>query len=699
MRTTSLLLVLVAVSAARADLPSPRFDRMTPLGAASGSTVEVEISGADLEEPSKLLFDHPGIKAELVKDRKFKVTIASDVPEGTYDARVVGKYGLSNPRLLAVSHGLAEVAEKKPNNEPALAQLIPMNAVVNGATDQGRESMFRFAARKGQRVVVECFGQRLDSQIDGNLVLADAEGRQLASNGDYAGRDPLVEFLAPHDGEYRIIFNDLSYRGGMPYRLVITDRPHVENVFPRVVQAGKPATIEVFGRNLGASARPSNWMVNDLPLDVATETVTAPADLLDRGRYRFVEHPTGHSVLPTAATATLNGFQYRGVPLLVTDLPVTREQEPNDDPQKPQKLTLPAAVSGRFDKERDADWYEIEPQESAAYSLEVYCERLGGRADPYLVVLDDKDNRVTELDDFGIRMNAFDGHIRDVSGSVNLNAKKKYRILVQDRYRRGGARYQYVLVVRKAAPDFFPAVIHHQNPGPGATTIRKGGASYLDLVIHTAGGNIGPVTITAGDLPKGLHFTPTTVNDARGVLVFWADADAPDFAGPITLTATAKRGDETLTREVRPYTRVWNSADPASTRPTRELVVAIAGTAPFSVTPSVEKVEVESGKKVDVTLRCERQWPDFKGAITVIPLSLPGQVKMGTVTIPEGKTEAVVSLDVASGMRPGEYTLAFTAQGQVAFMKEGKTSGRNNSLVPVPARPITLVVRAPAKGK
>ena len=31
----------------------------------------------------------------------------------------------------------------------------------------------------------------------------------------------------------------------------------------------------------------------------------------------------------------------------------------------------------------------------------------------------------------------------------SLVAKKKYRVLVQDRYRRGGARYQYVLAVRK----------------------------------------------------------------------------------------------------------------------------------------------------------------------------------------------------------------------------------------------------------
>ena len=41
------------------------------------------------------------------------------------------------------------------------------------------------------------------------LVLADAEGKLLASNGDYFGKDPLVEFVAPKDGEYLATLNDL----------------------------------------------------------------------------------------------------------------------------------------------------------------------------------------------------------------------------------------------------------------------------------------------------------------------------------------------------------------------------------------------------------------------------------------------------------------------------------------------------------
>lgn len=697
MRLLSLIVVLSLASLAWADLPSPRFDRITPLGAAAGSSVEVEVAAGDAEDATKLIFDHPGISATHVKDRKFKVTIAADVPAGTYDARIVAKHGVTNPRLFAVSKGLTEVTETPPK-DPAAGQVVPVNSVINGSSKQGIESVFRFTAKKGQRIVAECFAQRLDSQLDATMTLTDSEGRQLASNGDYAGKDPLVDFVAPKDGDYLVVMNDLSFRGGFPYRLLITDAPHVENVFPRAVQAGKKADLTVYGRNLGSGAKSSPWIVTDVPLDAITESVTPPDDILKRGTFRFTHHPTGHSVLPTAATCTLNGFQYRGIPLLVSDTPVTLEQEPNDDPLKPQKIELPAVVSGRFDKERDADWYEFEVPENGSYSFDVYCERIGGRADPYLVVFDDKDGRVVELDDFGIRMNAFDGHVRDVSGSVSLTAKKKYRVLVQDRYRRGGARYQYVLVIRKPVPDFFPVVIHSQNPGPGGTTIRKGGSVYIDVMIHNTGGFGGQVTITAEGLPKGLHMTPAIINnDTRGVLVLTADKDAAEFVGPIKLTATAKRGDETITREVRPYTRVWNSTDLNSSRPTRELIVAVSGeNTPFSLTPAVEKIEIEAGKKADIVVKCERIWPEFKGAITLIPLSFPNPIKMNTATIGEGKTEATVSLEVQANARPGEYTLAITGQGQVPYAKDAKAA-KANTLVPLPSRVVTVVVLPTSK--
>jgi hypothetical protein len=694
----ALLLCLLVAVPARADLPAVRFDRLTPLGGSAGTTVDLEIAGADLEGVETLLFDHPGLKATFVKARRFRLGIAADVPPGTYDVRLVGRFGVSNPRLFSVSHGLTDVAQKTADTP----QTVAVNSAINGTCGSNRNDVYRFAAKKGHRIIIECQAGKLDSPMDATLALTTADGKPLASNGDYYGRDPLIDFVASADGDYLVKLHDLSYRGGYPYRLIVSDRPQVENVFPRAVRAGQSTELSVFGRNLGAGSKPSPWRIFDLPLDESRMTVKPPADILGLGAYRFFEHPTDHSVLPTAATCTLRGFQVRpkfgdafanAQTLLVVDTPVTLEAEPNDTPEKAQPITLPAVVSGRFDRERDADWYEFVTTDAGPYAFEVYCERIGGRADPYLVVADTKGTRLAELDDFGHRINAFDGHLRDPSGLVNLSAKTKYRVLVQDRYRRGGARYQYVLTVGKPVPDFFVAAIHSQNPGPAGTTVRAGGAAYLDIIVHQSGGFNGPITLSAEGLPPGVHALPTTVRGTHGAFVFWADAGAAEWTGVVKLFATAKVGERTLRREVRPYTRVWTDANISSSRPTREFVLAVRDGAPFALEFAEERAEVVAGKKAELKLRLRRHAKNFTNKVTVQPLAPPGNLRVAGAEIAAGKDEASVTVDVPPGTPPGEYTLAVLGQTQVPYNKDPKAAQRPNVLVALPARPVTLIVR------
>src|SRR5947207_1774396 len=90
---------------AGANLPFIRLDRIFPLGGAAGSQVLVDLHGRDLDDVKSLRFDHPGLKAELVKPNQFRFTIAAGVPAGTHEVRAVGKYGISAPRLFAVSRG------------------------------------------------------------------------------------------------------------------------------------------------------------------------------------------------------------------------------------------------------------------------------------------------------------------------------------------------------------------------------------------------------------------------------------------------------------------------------------------------------------------------------------------------------------------------------------------------------------------
>lgn len=703
---TALVLAIAPAGSARAELPSIRFDRIQPLGAGAGTSVEVDVGGRDTEDVNALRFDQPGLAAELMKPNRFKISVAADVPEGTYDVRLVGRFGVSNPRLFAVSRALADVAETEPNNTAAQVQSIAMNSAVHGTSDGNGQDVFRFPARKGERITLDCQAQKLDSAMDATLILSTAAGQIIASNGDYHGRDPFLDLLVPEDGEYLVVVHDLSYRGGFPYRLIVSNRPQVENVFPRAVEPGKAVELLALGRNL-TSGKFSAAKTADAPLEEFRFSFTPPADLAGAGRYIFLEHPTDHSVLPTGATCTLDGLQVRvpvaggalkPVPLVIANGPVTLEIEPNNDKAHPQSITLPAMVSGRFDEPRDADWYTFDVPETGTYTFEIYSERIGGGADPYLVVIDDKDNSVAEFDDYGHRINAFDGHLRDPYGSASLDAKKKYRVLVQDRYSRGGPRYQYVLSIHKQVSDFHIASIHSENPGPAGTNVRAGGAAFLDLVVHQHDGFNAPITITAEGLPAGVHAAPTVVNNnQRGMIVFWADLEAAEANAPVKLIATGVQDGKTLRREVRPTTRVWTEPNLSASQPMRELVIGVREKAPYGLKIVPDKITVESGKKAELKLVAARHWPEFKEKITVIPLAFPGNFNFGNFDLPAALTEAALVIDVQANTRPGDYTLSVLGQAQVPYNKDPKAPQKPNTLVSMPSLPVTITVTAPEK--
>ena len=63
----------------RAAVSGATFDSINP---ATGELI-APVSAGDAEDATKLFFDHPGITAKHVKDRKFAVTVATEVPEAT----------------------------------------------------------------------------------------------------------------------------------------------------------------------------------------------------------------------------------------------------------------------------------------------------------------------------------------------------------------------------------------------------------------------------------------------------------------------------------------------------------------------------------------------------------------------------------------------------------------------------------------
>src|SRR6185295_2079227 len=182
----SAVATLLLATPAGAQLPVARLATVFPAGGKIGSTVEVGVTGAELDQATQIHFSHPGItaKPKLVEKtgqpeaNKFIVSIGKNVPVGIYEARVIGRFGVSNPRGFAVGD-LAEVVGKSPNNTFSNATEITVGAIANGRADANAADFYKFTAKQGQRILIDCQTREIDSRLNESLVLFDSTGREL----------------------------------------------------------------------------------------------------------------------------------------------------------------------------------------------------------------------------------------------------------------------------------------------------------------------------------------------------------------------------------------------------------------------------------------------------------------------------------------------------------------------------------------
>ena len=171
-----------------------------------------------------------GLAAEL--------SIASDVPIGMREIRVVGKHGTSTAWPFEVSQ-TRDVLETESNNTPETATIIELPSLINGLINPGGdEDYYVFEGAKGQRCVFSVNAYRLNniSQqfFNPTLSLFDAKGVELARSNGFYSLDPLLDITLPADAFYVLRIRDLLHRGNPDsvYRLTGGVLPYNTYLFP-----------------------------------------------------------------------------------------------------------------------------------------------------------------------------------------------------------------------------------------------------------------------------------------------------------------------------------------------------------------------------------------------------------------------------------------------------------------------------------
>lgn len=673
-----------------AQLPGARITQIFPTGGKAGSSFEVTASGSNLDEPARIHFSRSGLSAVPKGDGgQFTVTIAPNVPPGLYEARFVGRFGMSNPRTFAVGY-LPESIAPTTNTSAASAFEIKLDTTLHGRIQPNTVGWFRFSAKKSQRLIIECLAETLDSRMDPVLAVVDGAGREL----DRARTSGLIDFIAPTDGSYSLKVSDFLYRGGDDYfyRLTLSSGPRLEFALPMAGLPGTKTNITFYGRNLPGGKPAKDLTVSGKSLEQVTVEVTFPAeDRALRSSRGLVLHP---------ADVAVDGFEYRlkspkgpSNPLLLSlaTAPVTLEQEPNSKPSQAQRITPPCEVSGQFYPANEQDWFTFEAKAGDVFWIEVFSQRLGLLTDPFVLVQrvtkndkgEEKSADVLELADADTNLGEreFNTVSRDPGGRFEAKEGGTYRVMVRDLFQHAekSPRFVYRLSVRREAPDFRLAAVKVEpkykadakNLDIGVPVLRRGETMALRVMAFRRDGFNGDIELAIENPPPGLIFEGDKIpaGQSSDFILLTAAEDAPDFAGPVRLIGKAKIGDKERVREVRGGTMIFPVGNVDTERPesrlTREFALAIMSkeSAPLSFLPAERKTwEAPANGKLQIPLKIVRR-AEFNAKLKLKPVGPGTADALKEFETDEKATNATLTLDIAAlKLSPGLHTFAVQTQ-------------------------------------
>ncbi|MBS0261739.1 MAG: hypothetical protein JSS02_07245 [Planctomycetes bacterium] len=700
----------------------PVVDVVFPAGGQIGQTVDLALMGKNLVGLRSIVCSAPGVRGEFLDANRLRLTIPAQTPPGWYDLWVASDQGLSAPRTIFLGNR-QEFVESEPNESLAMATRVPLSVVVNGRMERGGDlDHYRFAARQGDRVIIECWAERMDSPLRATLEVYDDRGRRLASNRGYFGTDPLVDLQVPADGDYVVRVQDLTLQGSDAhvYRLEIDTGPRVAFAVPAVVERDKTSIVTLFGWNLSPRDR--------TPVSEGDQATGKRLASIDSTTSRSADRAAGlehveveispemtrqggqERIRRSAAQLTVAGiaFDYPGghapVAIGVTDLPVIRDAAANHSAEQAQAISTPCEVSGQLLDRDERDWYAVTTLKGEVLHLEVFGERIGSPVDLQLSIFDPSgrnelahfadDTRqlgdtvlaTSHLDPAGRWVAPADGRflieIRNLTGSAQREPRRRYRLAV----RREAAAFQLLAMPRRE--------------GAAVLNLARGGREVIDVVVLRQRGLDGAIRIIARDLPPGIEcpdvWLGPQVNFAT--VVVSADRHAESLVGELQLEGQA---DQAERQAVRWATPVRSGSPTIAQRLAAKLPIAIAGAAPLRLVADAHvpwhhhlygnvPVRHAPGSVVDVAVRIDRTTAGLPGEVKLLGLGLPETLRNATALIPAGAEQGAVSFYLPPTLAPGKYSLTIVAETTVTA-----SSGQAESMSLV-SNPVALDVQPAA---
>ncbi|HUP79914.1 MAG TPA: serine protease, partial [Pirellula sp.] len=557
-------------------LPLPRLLTTMPMGGTVGTQLEISITGENIEGANELLFTHFGLTATRKLDakgqpdaNKYIVNIASDVPTGIYEARLMTRLGISSSRVFSVGT-LNEVTQLTPNSSLASSMALQVNSICNAVTTVKSIDHYSFEAQKGHRYVVNCSSRGIDSKLEAVLIIADANGRDLVVER----RGDTLDFTASNDGKHILKIHDLTFKGGPAYfyRLSLQELP-----------LGAPLPNFESTKNVSSFSWPPNGLAA-IPLSSESE----PNNLNAQAQKIALPCDISGSFYPAADVDT---FEFTCAQGEIWWIEVASERLGR--PTDPTVLVQHVNADGPNEQLTDvAEFSDI------ASPVKLSSNGYAYDGPPY------------------------NGGSLDIIGKLEIKEGGLHRIQLSDLFggTRNDPRNVYRLVIRKAAPDFALAGwgLHMElrngdrNALSKPLALRGGSTVALEVVTVRRDGFEGDVELVMEGLPDGVTAQGLRIpaGKTRGIMLVTADDQAPKALANVSFYGKSQVNGVEVRRPVQMAAMAWPIVDSWGEIPSPRLVtglpISVTGAefAPISIAAKEKKVwEATVGQKITIPLQ------------------------------------------------------------------------------------------------
>ena len=608
-----------------------------PAGGQVGTTVEVEAGGLNINKAKKVVFNHPGIKGEILPyeesasqrrrrrrlndqsspqlaDKvKMRITIDKDVPCGLYDLRLQSPKGLSNKLPFEVS-SYPNFLENKQSTMKNPNKVESLPTVLCGYVKPGGVDYFRFSGKKGDQIVASVKGRQLvpymadavPGWFQPVIRIMDSKGHEVAYSDDYHHNvDPVIMTTLPEDGYYTLYIHDAIYRGreDFNYRIQLGIIPFVTGRYPAYGVAGKKVKQEISGVNL-----------------------------TDDKAIIKVKGEGYHQLTYTNKTGTSNAVSYYALP---------KGTRLIQNPKEGTTLNLSNAIADSLTAEHPLKRYYINVDRGEELIVELIGRRNSSRIDAVLRLRDSHGNLVAEADDTEDPIQGLITFHADPILKYRAKAGGTMTLEVEDLYQGYGKDYHYVLRRHSQLPSFNAFV------SPAYITLPSGGTSQFRVDI--TGKLKRPANLVLRGLPSGYTTSSMKVRGRRWDVSITAPKGAPVKRHPIKLKIEYPSNGGREMADVVPVDKMLQAFYYTHHIPAAELAVDVIEEAPYRLTLDMNLEEDIPVKITDETIPVKVMIDRNQGFTDDVDLVLGKKNRMfqlEPVSFKPGETEKLVLIKV-----------------------------------------------------